>query len=103
MNERGMSEQEAIKAVMSMPSGAFVNEGANDRMDAPLQSRSMAPQGPAFGSVAGDNPQVSAGVLTPQGIQPRQQQQGGISPSECAQMGGSIQGGACVIPMMGQR
>lgn len=104
MNQNpGLSEQDALQAVLGMPPGAFVNEGANGRMDAPLRSRSMAPQGPAFGSVAGDNPQVGTGVLTPQGMQPRPQPQGGMSPSACAQMGGSVQGGACVIPMMGQR
>jgi len=92
----GMSPEEAINAVRSMPPGAMTGEG----------TRGITPpqQGPAMGQVPGDVPQVSPGLLGPGGnVGPRPQPQGGMSPADCAQLGGSVQGGACVIPIMGQR
>ncbi len=92
MNQNpGISEQQAIQAVMGMPPGAMTGEGTQG-----------VPQGPALGQVPGDVPQVNPGLMGPQGIQPRPQPQGGVSPAQCQQMSGSVQGNACVIPIMGQ-
>ena len=63
MNQNpGISEQQAIQAVMGMPPGAMTGEGTQG-----------VPQGPALGQVPGDVPQVNPGLMTPQGIQPRPQ------------------------------
>jgi hypothetical protein len=91
----GMSPQQAIESARDIIVG-YTEQGSG----LPYQGQ---PRGPSFGALPGDRPQVSAGLLGPQeGMQPRPQPQGGMSPSACSQMGGSVQGGACVIPMMGQ-
>ncbi len=94
-NNPGLSEQDAMAAVKSMSPGELVSEGANDRRDAPLQQRSLAPQGgPGLLGQQGGLPQ-RPNQLPPQ--QPQQPQKPPKSAAQlCAESGGQMsQDGMC--------
>ena len=76
-----MSPEQALQEASKMSQGAMSEgfTGGQARQAGMLGNKAQqqfnARQGPALGSVAGDVPQVSTGLLGPQGMQPRQQQQ----------------------------
>ena len=87
-----LTPEQALAAVRRMPEGERVVEGT--RGVEPMQ------QGPAIGTVAGDRPQVTTGLLGQGGMQPQQQQQrqpGGMSAGQCSAMGGVMRGDMCII------
>lgn len=87
----GMTEAEAIAMVKQMPAGAMTFEST--RGVTPTQE-----QGPAFGTLPGDVPIVQPSLMNLQGqITPRPEPQGSFTAAQCSQIGGTIQGGMCVI------
>jgi hypothetical protein len=115
----GMTPEQALREAQRMSQGAqsedFTGGQAREagRLGHMAQQQYAATQGgPAMGQVPGDRPQVMPGLLggnqpTPQGQAPHPGIQrpptpglsGGKDAAWCAQMGGTVQGGSCVISL----
>ena len=85
-----LTPEQALAAVRRMPEGERVVEGT--RGVEPMQ------QGSAMGTMPGDVPQVTPGLLGQGGgVQPQPPQAGGMSAAQCSQMGGVMRGNMCII------